>query len=477
LGSADHGRRSGFLVFAAVLANAFLAGIAIDGTIALIDDLFIRSDEASSLFLMRGVLGGGVILLTILMLFLVIFVPQLPKIVLGPPLLIELWLLFGAVPIPWSLSDRSTWIPLEVIHLSGALFAFTINRVTTGHWFLAASRMPRRPFSTLRTLIAIPVAAFAVVVLAVGIVVGGVAVFLQDQTKGYLQFASSGIEVRESVMRKGDKEVHLVATVHLGDPAFYRDVYRSMPDGALVLAEGVSDREGRLKRGLSYNNVAQALGLESQDVFERMLGPPRESDPSTPPGAGTAEADKPAPSTEPAKKKGPDIVRADIDVSEFTPLTLRFIGRVSEIYGSRTFDEAMRKLTEVSGEFTDADIQLVMDDLIVKRNTRVLAELDKRLANYRVVFIPWGAQHMPDLESSLRERGFTIVEQRMRLIARYGTIYNALVKRDQREAARSIRSQTALARIVRRAISVPATCSSKAANSCARLSGAVSAMR
>lgn len=452
MSSADQGRRSGFLVLAAVLANALLVAIAIDGTVALIDDLFIRSEETSSLFLMRGVLGAGVILMTILMVFLVIFVPQLPKIVLLPPLVIELWLLFGAIPIPWSLSDRATWIPLEAVHLSGALLAFTINRVTTDHWFLSAARMPRKRVSVLRTLIAIPIAALTMVALVAGIVVGAVAVFLQDQTKGYLQFTSAGIEVRETVMRKGDKQVHLVATVHLGDPAFYRDVYRSMPDGALVLAEGVSDREGRLKGGLSYNNVAQALGLESQDVFERMLGPARQSDPGAPPEAAPQgdTRDKDPTATEPAEKRsGPDVVRADIDVSEFTPLTLRFIGRVSEVYASRTFQEAMQKLTEVSGEFTDAEIKLVMDDLIAKRNTRVLAELDKRLANYRVVFIPWGAQHMPDLENALRERGFAIAEQRMRPIARYGTIYDALVNRGQREETVSSGDRPALARTAR----------------------------
>jgi uncharacterized protein YbaP (TraB family) len=119
-------------------------------------------------------------------------------------------------------------------------------------------------------------------------------------------------------------------------------------------------------------------------------------------------------------------VRADIDVSEFSELTIRFVSRVGEIYASATFNEALQKLTAIMGEFSEAEIALVMDDLVRRRNDKVLAELDRRLAEFDTVFIPWGALHMPGLEAGLKQRGFRIERQRMAVVARYETILGGL---------------------------------------------------
>jgi len=53
-------------------------------------------------------------------------------------------------------------------------------------------------------------------------------------------------------------------------------------------------------------------------------------------------------------------------------------------------------------------MKTVMEDLVDKRNAKVLAEFDKRLDRYDTVVVPWGALHMPKLERSLKDRGFKI---------------------------------------------------------------------
>jgi hypothetical protein len=134
-------------------------------------------------------IGAVVLALTVLVLLLVIFVPQLPKLVLLPTLAIELWLISGAIPIAWSLDDRSTWVPLELIHLGAAVLALVISKLMFGGWLIAASRLRAGRSSALRTLIAIPVALAALLVLGVGLLAGAVVVYVQDQTKGYLQWS------------------------------------------------------------------------------------------------------------------------------------------------------------------------------------------------------------------------------------------------------------------------------------------------
>src|SRR5262249_43561063 len=108
---AQHERRGWFLSLAVVLANAWVLLILVDAGLALVDDLVLHSADTSALFGLRITTGLLGLLLTVVVLLLVIFVPQLPKRVLLPTLLIELWLIFGAYPIPWSVGDRSTWVP------------------------------------------------------------------------------------------------------------------------------------------------------------------------------------------------------------------------------------------------------------------------------------------------------------------------------------------------------------------------------
>ncbi len=422
-------RRGAFLYTAAFLANVFLIAVALDAIVGLADDLLIHSPDASAFASGRTAISVAVLALTILTLFLVIFVPHLPKRVLLPPLLVQFWLIFGAFPLDWSPSDRSTWVQLGVIQLAAVAAAFLIAKFTTGHWLLAASRLPHKGALVLHTLIAIPVSFVAMVVLVVAVSIGGLIAYVEELSGGYLQFTGQGVQVRETVMRRDGKTVHLIAMVHFGEPSFYQEVYASIPKDALVLAEGVTDREGRLTHGLSYKNAAQALGLETQGILEELMGP---AEPAPEDAEGKAQppesaASPPAPSVEPPQQRArPTVIRADIDISEFREITIRFIGKVGEIYASPTAGEALEKLSTFTSSFTDDDMKIVMEDLVDKRNAKALAEFDKRLGDYETVVIPWGALHMPKLEQSLKDRGFKVQSQRMVTVARYGTIVGAL---------------------------------------------------
>lgn len=424
-----YARRSWFLVFVVFLANAYLVTFGAEALVSLLNDVTSRAPNAALLDLGSS-LGVLTLLLWLLMIFALIFVPHLPKSVLLPPVLVMAWQMIGAPPLKWSMTDRATWLPIDAIALGSVALAFLGSKIAFDSWFLRASRLPYKENLVSRTLIALPVALFVVVIGIAGLLVVGVKTFAEQGTAGYLRFGADAIEVQEAVLRKDDREVHLVGVVHFAEPSFYRDLYASIPAGAVILAEGVSDREGKMKTGLSYNNVAGTIGLQSQDVFEEMLGPPEAPVPTAPQPVGKDAKKTVQPLVpEPPAPAKPKVIRADIDIADLSPVTLRFLDTVGDVYASKSFDEVLRKLTKVGDAFTDADIKVVMNDIVAKRNERVLSEFDKQIPNYKVIFIPWGAQHMPALEKGMLDRGFKVESRRMLPLARYQTIFDALQKR------------------------------------------------
>ena len=97
----------------------------------------------------------------------------------------------------------------------------------------------------------------------------------------------------------------------------------------------------------------------------------------------------------------------------------------------------MTRLNAIGDQFTEADLTGVFDDILAKRNTRLLAEFDKRIGEYETIVVPWGAQHMPGLEAAVRQRGFHVESQRMLPLAQYQTIIDRLI-----EVARGPQSST-----------------------------------
>jgi hypothetical protein len=240
-------------------------------------------------------------------------------------------------------------------------------------------------------------------------------------SRGYLHFAAQGLEVRETTLVKGDHTVHLIGMVHIGDPEFYRTLYKGIPAEALVLAEGVTDRHNLMKAKPSYDNAARGLGLESQNEFQKLL-------------AGSNMVDAPAASpTTPqpvaqANPAAPHVLFADIDVSDLSPSTLRFLEAVGTVFQSPTFAEAMQRYIAISQQFKEDEVKGVMDEILTKRNDHVIAAFDKYEPQYRLIYMPWGALHLPGIEDKILARGYKVQSVRMLPLAKYDAIMNALTQ-------------------------------------------------
>ena len=189
----------------------------------------------------------------------------------------------------------------------------------------------------------------------------------------------------------------------------------SFPRGALILEEGVTDRNERLSGNLSYRKFARVLGLEQQPALTPRVnsGGPA---PTSVSGSPTKTAD---PTAIVGRADGTSVLRPDIDVSDFSDQTIEFLSQVSQIYQAKGPLDALMRIEAVMNETTSAQVEGFFKDVVAKRNTHVLAAVDAELPHYEAIVIPWGAMHMPGLEQGLKKRGFTIVSQRRLPLVRY----------------------------------------------------------
>jgi NitT/TauT family transport system permease protein len=128
---------------------------------------------------------------------------------------------------------------------------------------------------------------------------------------------------------------------HIGDADFYRQIAESFPSNSVILMEGVSDDKNLLTNKLSYRRMAQTLGLsEQQKEF---------------------------------KPRTREIVRADVDVSEFATDTIDLLNLVSLVHSRGLNNDTLLKLTQYAPP-PHFEEQL-LDDILRKRNRRLLENI------------------------------------------------------------------------------------------------------
>ena len=183
--------------------------------------------------------------------------------------------------------------------------------------------------------------------------------------------------------------------MHIAKSGFYDDVAGSLPPDAstVVLLEGVSDHQHLLKGKVDYSHLAQMLGFASQ----------KESSFTTKAIEGLKE-------TEENKASGKKPVNleyqtADLDLADFNPNTVSFIQALGKLLDSSDLHDALQKYPTVKPALEHGS-KNVIADILDKRNTHLLGEIQKSLETHTTVIVPWGARHMPDLQAKIKEWGF-----------------------------------------------------------------------
>jgi len=312
------------------------------------------------------------------------FTPRLPKRFIWPPVAFLVWGgLCGGFPLAFVWPD-ATMPALSIAQLVLAL------GMLAGH--MLSRPAPERPaFSWQNFALSSGVVALAFPVVLVCATLNTIGVAIESSTGGYVKLRPAGLMLEERQLEKDGRRVRLVSMMHIGERSFYENILSSLPtqSAAIVLLEGVSDREGLIRGRFSYANVATLLGLTSQEssTLQRETSEER---PATSSHASQVE-----------------FRRADVDISTFQPLTIDFINTIGGVLANPTLENTLRTLQAPDSPFhhPHAD-EIVQRDILDNRNAHLLDEIDNALRTHDLVVVPWGALHLPGIEADLKARGF-----------------------------------------------------------------------
>jgi hypothetical protein len=105
-----------------------------------------------------------------------------------------------------------------------------------------------------------------------------------------------------------------------------------------------------------------------------------------------------------------EIVRADVDIKEFTTNPIGLLNLVMLVH-SKGLDPALL-LQVIQFSPPPGFEQELFDDLLGKRNRHLVEELRSRLAQSEKFVVPWGAAHMPGIAREIQKLGFRLDETR-----------------------------------------------------------------
>jgi len=381
------------------LATLFLNLFVVAGCLDLATELLAGVLPAPPLASLRGPVWAAVLLLGGLLYLALGFDRSLPKRLLLPPIVFAFWTALAFWPFP-ALLGGARW-PLAAAAGQVLLGVGVLRR-----WHRALSGAGQPPLLRFRlrgTLLFLACNALLLPLLLVAIGLATADCFLDGQTSGFMRVLPTGIYMTERLYQRDEKVVRLVGMVHIGEEGYYRRLADSVGGGrTVVLAEGVSDRDGLLRHRLDYGGVGGVLGLVSQ---ERLQFDGRMIDAKEMAAAGQLEG-----------REKPDVVRADLDVAQFDPQTVAFLNAVGEMLagGGAMVDVVRDYNTWVEAEMTPELQGILLDDILHRRNRELLRHLERGVAGYDTVVIPWGAMHMPVIEAALQQQGFAQTREYVR---------------------------------------------------------------
>lgn len=364
------------------LVSIFLYGFLLDAVLTV-------ANEWLPIAVIHEIVAWLVFCLGLVLYVLTAFVPRLPKRLILPPFLFLVWTnLCGGFPLAFLAPDHyGTALDWGQLALAAVLLPLhQIWRRTPPKLDAPAFSWPSFAAIAILTTLATPFVLAAAAVNALG-------VYIEASSGGYVKLRPEGLLLEEREMTKGDQRVRLVSMIHIGEKGFYDRILASMPTRgtAIVLLEGVTDDNGLLRNRFSYAKIATLLGLDSQEGSEFQRNGKKALHPEPPPPS----------------KPQVEYRHADVDISMFQPLTLEFMNAIGVILSDPTVATVLSTMQAPDSPFKkpNAD-EIVMHDILDKRNEHLVSEIDRALETSRTVIVPWGALHLASIEEALKERGF-----------------------------------------------------------------------
>jgi hypothetical protein len=304
-----------------------------------------------------------------------------------------MWSGHALLPLPAILSLHTVEYASGILEIAATLLCLTALRLrtplpNTPRSFLLTPAdfshfrfsLPKTLLATLTHLTILPAAYIAA--LAYGSVW-----MVNKASAGFIRINRTGVHFQARSYRLHQQTIHLIPTVHLANPAFYKRISAHLqnlnPETTLVLPEGVTDHSNLLKNPLDYSGLAAATGLTAQ------------------------------PHSLP-KKLSPRSLHVDADINDFAPEVKDALNRFTRGMARALQQNLAEAIQDLAG--MDSNVQeLFWKDILENRNQRVLKGIDLTISSpppppespIEHIIIPWGAAHMPGIERGLLQRNAT----------------------------------------------------------------------
>ncbi len=378
-----------------ILINLCLGLFLASGLVSALDDSLVLLFGLHLLTLISGVLAFFGCFTLVVVYFLMGITPMIPKRVFLPAALFYGAGMVAIFPVLIYCHDwarGSLWLD----------WTFSVGQVILGllliRWF-RGERTFRWPFIeekdlgelrfSRRNLIAFVLANVFVLLPAVVIyLIVCASLAVSHFSDGFVALRASGLAVQvRKYVRSDGKRIELVPMAHIADADFYHKISQSFPTNSIVLLEGVTDEKNLLTNGISYKRMARSLGLvEQRETF---------------------------------KPRG-ELVRADVDVDQFTTNTINMLNSIMLIHSKGLNPETIMQLSQFS--VTPAMENEVLYDLLAKRNQHLLQVLRDRLSQADIIIIPWGAAHIPGIAEQIQKDGFHQDNAREYIVMKWSSV-------------------------------------------------------
>lgn len=376
-----------------VLLSLGLALFLADAVVSLVDESLILLFEVHVLTLIRMPLSLLALFLALIIYCLMGLTPMIPKRLFLPVTLFNPVATVIVIPsviyfysrihqIAWGISLGQVILGLSILYYCQGGLKF--------RWPLVGERrLEIRRFSWRNLSVFLLVNAVVLVPALIIYLVFCAALAVDHFSDGFLALRPVGLTVQvRKYVRSDGKTIQLVPMSHVGEPDFYQTLAQSFPTNAIILMEGVTDNQNLITNEITYQRMATALGVAEQHEEFQPRG---------------------------------KLVRADVDVAEFTPNTIAGLNLVMLVHSRGVNAETIIKLMQFSPPHFEEQL---FDDLLRKRNRRLLEEIHARLLQSENIIVPWGAAHMPEIAKEIQKAGFRLDETREYVAIRFRSAGN-----------------------------------------------------
>jgi len=378
-----------------ILLNACLGLYLASGFVSALDDSLALLSGRHFLVFLSGVLAFFGCFTLVVTYFLMGITPMIPKRVFVPAALFYFAAMLAVFPVLIYCRDwvRGALWEDWVVSIGQVILGLILIRWFRGEWkfrwpFIEEKQLDELRFSPRNLVVFILANVFvlAPAVIVYFMVCAGLAV--SHFTDGFVALRAKGIAVQvRNYVRSDGKRIELVPMAHVADADFYHKISQSFPTNSVVLLEGVSDTNNLLTNGISYKRMARSLGLVEQKENFKPQG---------------------------------KLVRADVDVDQFTTNTINLLNAVMLFHSKGMNPATMMQVSQFS--MTPAMEDEVLNDLIAKRNQHLLQVLRDRLPKSDIIIVPWGAGHIPGIAREIQKDGFRQDDAREYIVMRWGSL-------------------------------------------------------